>query len=121
MQEKRFGRRWKVDEVLSCSLLDSHDICNVKLLNLSLKGVKVSSLNPLLIGKEVKLFINMPDKDEEINALGKVVWNERIENDISCGIRFTKIKDEDRGKIFSFIHNHFGEELKRNIWWQGIN
>lgn len=121
MEEKRMGYRWKVDETLNCSLLDSLDIKGARILNLSLKGVKVSSLSPVLMGKEVKLFITIPDKNEAIGALGKVVWNGKTENSACCGIQFTRIKDKDRQAISSFIHNHFGEELKRKIWWEGIN
>jgi len=121
MEEKRMGHRWRVGEALSCSLLDSLDIKGARILDLSLKGVKVSSLSSVLIGKEVKLFITMPNGNEAINALGEVVWNGRVENNSYCGIKFTRIKDKDRVKISSFIHEHFGEELKRKIWWEGIN
>ena len=121
MKDKRMGHRWDVDTIINCSLLDSRDVCKVRLLDLSLKGVKISSLNPLLIGKEVKLFISIPGEADDVDAWGRVVWDEKVENNISCGIAFTRIKDADREKIFSFIDNYFGEELKRKIWWKGIN
>ena len=121
MNEKRMGYRWKVDKILGCSLLDSHELCNAKIMNLTLKGAKVSSSNSFFAGEEVKLFIRMPDGGGVINALGKVVWNQKEENDSSFGIQFTKIKDRDRKELSAFIYDYFGEELKRKVWWQGIN
>ena len=120
-EDKRMGHRWKMDSSLKYSLLDSNEIREAKISDFSLRGMKINTLSPLSIGEEIKLFINTSDEEGDVNAWGKVVWNSRIEDYISCGISFTKVRDIDKERIIAFIDKKFGKELRTKIWWQDSN
>ncbi len=122
MEEKkertRMGHRWEVDIPLDYTPLNSNWVWEAKILDLSLRGIKMSSLSVPLTGEEVKLTINMPGEPDEIDALGKVTWARRTEAIPCCGIVFTRIRDMDRARILSYIDKNFGDELRKKIWWQ---
>ena len=117
-EQTRMGYRWEVDIPLDYTLLNSNRVWEAKILDLSLRGIRMSSLSVPLAGEEVKLAINIPGEPSEIDALGKVVWAKRTEAIPSCGIVFTKIRDMDRERILSYIDCNFGNRLRKKIWWQ---
>jgi len=117
-EQMRMGHRWEVDILLDYTLLNSNRIWEAKILDLSLRGIRMSSLSVPLTGEEIKLTINMPGDPGEIDALGKVIWAKRTEAIPYCGIVFTKIRDMDRERILSYIDKNFGDELRKKIWWQ---
>jgi len=117
-EQTRMGHRWEVDIPLDYTFSDSNRVWEAKLLDLSLRGARVSSLSVPLVGEEVKLAINIPGDPSEINALGKVVWTKRTGAIPCCGILFTRIRDMDRERVLSFIDKSFGQELREKVWWQ---
>ena len=117
-EQMRMGHRWPVDIPLDYTLLNSNRVWEGKILDLSLRGVRVSSSSIPLTGEEIKLAINIPGEPSEIDALGKVIWAKRTETTPSCGILFTKIRGGDKERILSYIENRFGNELRKRIWWQ---
>ncbi len=116
--QTRMGHRWEVDIPLDLASLNSNRVWEAKILDLSLKGIRVGSLKIPLAGEEIKLTINIPGEFSEINSLGKVVWTKRTGVVPSCGISFTKIRDVDRGRVLSYIDNNFGDQLRKKVWWQ---
>jgi len=116
--QTRMGHRWEVDIPLDLTSLNSNRVWEAKILDLSLKGIRVSSSKIPLTGEEIKLTINIPGEFSEINSLGKVVWTKRTGVVPSCGISFTKIRDVDRERVLSYIDNNFGNQLRKKIWWE---
>jgi len=117
-KQTRMGYRWEVDIPLDYAFLNSNKVWEAKILDLSLRGVRISSLSVPLAGEEIKLTINIPGEPSEIDALGKVVWAKRTEAIPYGGIIFTKIRDMDRARILSYIDSNFGDQLRKKIWWQ---
>ena len=117
-EQTRMGHRWPVDIPLDYTFLNSNKTWEAKLLDLSLRGARVSSPSIPLTGEEIKLAINIPGEPSEIDALGKVIWAKRTEATPSCGILFTKIRDVDKERILSYIDKNFGNELRKKIWWE---
>ena len=117
-QQTRMGYRWEVDIPLDYTFLNSNRVWEAKMLDLSLRGVRMSSLSVPLTGVEIKLTINMPGEPSEIDVLGKVIWARRTEAIPYCGIAFTKIRDMDRTRILSYLDKNFGDKLRKKIWWQ---
>jgi len=116
-EQMRIGHRWKMDIPLDYTFLNSNRVWEAKILDLSLRGIKMSSLSIPLAGEEIKLTINMPGEPSGIDALGKVIWARRTEAIPYCGIAFTKIRDIDRVRFLSYIDKNFGDELRKKIWW----
>jgi len=117
-EQTRMGHRWEVDIPLDYTFVNSNKVWEARLLDLSLRGARISSPSVPLAGEEVKLTINIPGEPGEIDALGKVVWTKRTETTPSCGILFTKIRDIDRARIISYLDSNFGDQLRKKIWWQ---
>ncbi len=116
--QTRMGYRWGVDIPLDYTFPTSNKVWEAKILDLSLKGIMISSPSIPLVGEEVKLIINIPGEPSEIDALGKVVWAKRTEDIPYSGIIFTKIRDMDRVRILSYLDSNFGDQLRKEIWWQ---
>lgn len=117
----RMGYRWKVDIPLRYSLLESDQFQEARLLDLSLRGVKFSPLSPLLVGEEIKLQINIPGEYGDINALGEVIWNSQENDNLFCGILFTRIRDANKERILAYIERNFADELRGKIWWRNTS
>lgn len=117
-EQTRMGHRWEVDIPLDYTFLNSNRVWEAKLLDLSLRGARISSSSVPLAGEDVKLAINIPGEPSEIDALGKVIWAKRTEPTPSCGILFTRIRDMDRERILSYIDSNFGNQLRKKVWWQ---
>ena len=117
-EQMRMGHRWEVDIPLDYTLLNSNRVWEAKILDLSLRGARISSLSVPLVGEEVKLTMNIPGEPSEIDALGKVVWAKRTEAIPYGGIIFTKIRDMDRARILSYLDSNFGDRLRKKVWWQ---
>lgn len=117
-EQVRMGYRWAVDIPADYTLLSSNRVWEAKIVDLSLRGAKISSLSIPLSGKEVKLIINIPGGSGEICALGRIVWTSRT-GEIPCGgIMFTKMRDADKDRILSYINSNFGDRLRSKVWWQ---
>lgn len=117
-EQTRMGHRWQVDIPLDYTFSNSNRVWEARLLDLNLRGARVSSSSVPLAGEEVKLAINIPGEPSEINALGKVVWAKRTGATPCCGILFIRIRDMDRERILLFIDKKFGQELREKVWWQ---
>jgi len=117
-EQTRMGYRWEVDIPLDYTFPSSNKVWEAKILDLSLRGARISSLSVPLVGEGVKITINIPGEPSEIDALGKVVWANRTETTPYGGIIFTKIRDMDRARILSYIESNFGDQLRKKVWWQ---
>jgi len=118
IEQMRMGYRWEVDIPLDYTFLNSNRVWEAKIMDLSLRGVRISSPSVPLVGEEIKLTINIPGEPSEIDALGKVVWAKRTEAVPCSGIIFTKIRDMDRVRILSYLDSNFGDQLRKKVWWQ---
>ena len=116
--QTRMGHRWEVDIPLDLTSLNSNRVWEATILDLSLKGIRVSSPSVPLVGEDIKLTVNIPGEFSEIYILGKVVWTKRTGVIPSCGISFIKIRDIDRGRVLSYLDNNFGDQLRKKVWWQ---
>ena len=117
-EQTRMGYRWEVDIPLDYTFSNSNRVWEAKIVDLSLRGARISASSVPLVGEEIKLTINIPGQPSEIDALGKVVWAKRTETVPCSGIIFTKIRDMDRVRILSYIESNFGDRLRKKVWWQ---
>jgi|GEM_PF-361594 len=100
-QFDRIEAKWPVT-----ALLERSEV-GVELANLSPVGVLIYSKEPLLLQKQLRLFIKAPDH-HTLQAEGSVVWSAsdaRGEHELGhrAGIRFTQVSEKDRRYLIRFI------------------
>ncbi|MEW6170827.1 MAG: PilZ domain-containing protein [Candidatus Omnitrophota bacterium] len=105
MVERRRYVRWKLNLPVACKLLDSPTTINTVTNDIGLRGLQVTlpwypEVNSLL---EVK--IETEKTEEPILVKGEIVWQGRSqkEDNFNTGIYFTKIKSQDKERLFKYI------------------
>ena len=126
MEENRKYARWKIRKPLRFRLSDESQEEEEKiamLRDISFAGAQFSLLESLRLNDKLNLALEIPDEANPINCQGKVVWQKSIEESdqppFICGLLFTLLGDQDKEKIFQYIHSSSHKELW-NKWWEGI-
>ena len=102
MSEKRHYPRYNV--TVSVSYIDPDDIDtgDAQSKNISTAGICLSSKQPMKSGINVRLTFSLAS--ETIQAIGKVIWNERILPHLfDNGIKFISISDDHLKVIEKYI------------------
>ena len=74
-------------------------------------GMKVFVKELLKNEEALELIFNLPDEEEAIHAMGKVIWaKEREEKFSECGIEFTQIDSASIDKINRYVKQTLGIE-----------
>ena len=115
MYERRQCVRWSANEQITVNLVGSEmpKVCKIE--DISYKGLKINASQELKKDENLVLAILLGD-ELSLNAEATVAWN--CGN--TCGLCFTKIKDQDKEKIFKFINKSYKEQMKQHLW-EGIN
>jgi Tfp pilus assembly protein PilZ len=70
-------------------------------------GICLITASPIPVGKEVDIKFHIPDEENPVKVVGRIVWNEAIdegaEGSFYNGIQFIRIKDSDRELIGKFV------------------
>jgi hypothetical protein len=70
--------------------------------------------------KDMTLKMNIVLSDgSSLNLEVWVVWHKQIGNQNVYGLYFTKIRDQDKEKIYQFMRNYFPHELNKQ-WWKDL-
>ena len=112
MENRRY-KRWNVEIKANLEGMD----CLVK--DISFKGVKVYLKQPLSFGKTLNITIDLGPDVGQIEVESKIAWQKRLEDEICCGLYFTKIKDLHKRRIYDCLSLNKLPELNR-VWWQGL-
>jgi uncharacterized protein (TIGR02266 family) len=96
------------------SYLTANDLMKSYIFDISPGGVFVKTSTPLNPGEMINLKINLPDKGDEIEVLGEVIWSntkERVTRKKKyppgMGVRFLKLATKDRIRISVNILKHY--------------
>ena len=74
--------------------------------DISKGGMKMMLKERLTGGNRLVVFFSLPDTDKEFECEGKVVWlRDDKDGGFQAGVIFTKVKEEDRDKIWSYIES----------------
>ena len=133
MEEKRRYIRWKVptkiyeDWDISTKVNYRIEESNIKgealCKDIATTGMRLCLNKRLLMGTALALKIDLPDYPRPLFAQGEIVWHREVEEQekkyYEAGLRFTKIKDADKTRIYSFVFNWGQEEIAR-LWWAGV-
>jgi len=118
-QDRRQLVRWQLDWQAKIRQEGQDMPVDCQIQDLNLKGCKLVVGSALAKDKYVR--INLSFSDEFTFSLEAwVVWHKEQARHAMHGVYFTKMKDEDREKIYEFLRRSFPEKLKQQ-WWRGLN
>ena len=70
-------------------------------------GICLITKDAIPLGKSFDLKFYIPDKDRPVKVIGKVMWNEKIDEDgtgmFYNGIQFVRIDKADKALILKFV------------------
>jgi len=71
-----------------------------------------------LVGRKVKVEIDLPKAELKVNVLGTLVWSKEVPNGeektTAVGIQFTEMSDGDRTALDDYC---FGSDGEQNLIW----
>jgi Tfp pilus assembly protein PilZ len=112
--ERRSFPRLHFSVEVVCQKLDINvsqfPVLNSHSKNISASGIRIVTKERFESGNNLGMNFFLPDYDEPIYAIGKVVWTKEIKSSdpssgvaFDAGVRFLKIKAEDRDKINQYV------------------
>ena len=84
--------------------------------NLSKEGLGLISDRLLQKGSFVELEMKIPGDNIPVFAFGEVAWaNETGKSKYDAGIKFTKIKSQDRVRLLDYVYTQWVKTKKENL------
>lgn len=115
MTEHRSAPRWRVNVHAKVKIGESLKEVDATIIDINYRGAKVLMHQRLASDSSLKLFVALSEEvflDLEV----WIAWQRNYENQHIYGLYFSKIRDEDKEKIYQFFSIHFPGQLKRQTW-----
>jgi len=112
MENRRY-RRWDIEREANLAEVS----CLVK--DISFMGAKVYLKQPFPLDKTLNVTVDLGPDVGQIEAESKIAWQKKLEDEICCGLYFTKIRDLYKQRIYSYLSLNKLPELNK-IWWQDL-
>ncbi len=102
--DESIDRKYPRIEVKATMDLNTDDLLLFnRIENLSMGGACVTSMDPpQVIGSQIEMAINLPDKNDEVVILGEVVWTSTIPKAI-MGVRFLGLDDGVKTRLKDYL------------------
>lgn len=112
MGERRSTFRWQISQQARVKLEGAADFVHCQIKDINLKGLQISSA--LKLAKDAFSKFNLFLSEGCIlNIEAWVVWHKTIGDLNSYGVYFTRVKDQDKEKIYQFVHQSHPEQIKK--------
>jgi len=107
--EKRLLPRWKIAAQAKIKWQNFKDYLNCEVMDLNMKGFCLSSPEKILdYNTRAELYFN----EKYFFEVGiSVTWHKEIEEKQVYGIKFLKVRDYDREKIYQMMKENFASHL----------
>ncbi len=115
MDERRRLTRWQVERPAKVRLEGGFNYADCFVSDLNCKGLKISLKEQLPLDKFLKLSI-MLSESFQLNFEAWSAWHRKIKDSYVHGIFFTKIRNQDKEDIYSFVMRHCSDQVSRQ-WW----
>lgn len=123
MQERRRYVRWSVTSPLRYKIQGSNLESMGLTKDISMGGIGAFILEELPQGSILDLILEIPDELRPIKTEGKLIWKKQIQREkreqFITGVFFTRLKDEDKEKIYRYVRENLSNEITKR-WWQGL-
>ena len=115
-ERRRFMRFEAILEVIYSLLGKPASKAKSYLKDLSKEGLRLIGNNPLQRGSLVELEMKIPGDNIPIFAFGEVAWARETENSkYDAGIKFTKIKNNDRLRLLDYVYDQWVKTKKKKL------
>jgi c-di-GMP-binding flagellar brake protein YcgR len=118
MQIQRRFTRWKIKNEAKVRLEGAEAAIGCQINDISFSGLQLLVAQKLPRDVALKLNIILPDGNT-LDVEVWVVWHKPIDGHNLYGLYFTKIKDQDKEKIYQFMRRYFPWELNKQ-WWKDV-
>ena len=116
MQENRRRLpRWSVKRPAKVRLQDAWQFEDCYVEDMNLKGMRMSFSGRLPLDRSVRIALAFPDLAFEVDV--EVPWIKEDDGRFMYGLSFSRIKDEDKDKIYQYIFSNCFYQLN-DQWWQ---
>lgn len=118
--ERRNFVRWQIDRQVSTKLEGAEHPLTLKVNDINLKGARISLKQRLPLDTSIRL--NLPLSEGfvlDIDAL--IAWHRVVNEENMYGLSFSRVRDNDKEKIFQFVRQEFPREIERHWWKESIN
>jgi len=112
MNNRRSISRWQIKRQAKIKLVGAENFADCNIKDINLKGAQVCLGLKLPKDNFIKFCLFLAE-DCSLNIEAWVVWHKTIGNLNSYGLYFSRVKDEDKEKIYSFVHKYCPEQIKR--------
>lgn len=111
MEQRRRFFRWQINRQTKIKLEGAKHFSYCRISDINLKGLRISCEPRLPKDTFVKFSIFLAH-DCVVEVEAWVVWHKTISGANGYGLYFTKLKDQDKEKIYQFVHKHYPEQFK---------
>lgn len=119
MRERRHCARWQINRQAKVRLEGTEEFVDCQVKDIGFKGLQM--VLGLKLPQESFLKLSVILSEEfTLDIEAGVVWQRSIAGLINFyGLYFTKIKDQDKEKIYKFVYKHFPLQITKR-WWQAV-
>lgn len=119
MNERRIVPRWQINRQAKVKLEGAECFSDCQIRDINLKGLQICLGLKLQKDSFLKLCISLAE-DYILDIETWVVWHKTIGDSNTYGLYFTRIKDNDKEKIYRFVYKFCPEQIKRQYWQDTI-
>lgn len=119
MHERRYLPRWQMVHKAKLKLEGAQVWVDCHVIDINLKGMQVA----LPIGLQRDILIKMQvilSEDCTIEIEAWAAWRKAVYTYNVHGLYFTKIRDEDKEKIYQFARTYVPQQLNQK-WWERLS
>lgn len=117
MHDRRAIKRWKISWQAKIKLEGAMAFIDCSIIDLSFKGFQAALAPKLPTDAFLKLSLILASDCAVKEIEVWVAWHRKIQSLNLYGFYFSRIKDEDKEKIYRFMRGHFSG-LFHSQWWQ---
>ncbi len=121
MKDRRHYTRWQINKQAKIKLEGAKAFTECQIKDIDLKGFQI--ILRMKLPKETILKMNIVLSDElNLDVEAWVAWHRSIHGVHIYGLCFSKIRNEDKEKIYRFVYKSFPQEATKR-WWResGVN
>jgi len=116
VKDRRHYIRWEINKNAKLKLADSRAFIPCQVKDVNLKGIQIALRMKLPQETILKMSIALSE-ELILDVEAWVAWHKTMNGFHLYGLCFSKIKNQDKEKIYKFVYKSFPQEATRK-WWR---